>query len=910
MTRQTALHQQELEAALVAERNYSHALLQALPLAVCTVDVQGRIVSLNAEGERILGWSETSCRGHDLHELIGCRIEQPEPEQMLCPVRRVLDTGKPAWATHTSIWCRDRSAKSIEYKCVPLSSARGLGAIFCFRDLSNQLQLEKDLLRLASMPEESPSPIVELDGDATMIYANKVMMELLDQYGFSSDGFPAVLPTQVARIAHECLRTGESVRGVEVSTADRQYEWTFFPIPEIGLLRGYGIDLTERKKAELELKRARDAALDASRIKSEFLANVSHELRTPLNGIIGMTALTLDSELAPAQREYLGMVKASASTLLELINDILDFSKIEAGKLELELAPFGLRQNLSEMLKPLALRAYQKGLELICDVRSNVPDGLIGDIGRLRQILVNLVDNALKFTHQGEVIVGIEVQTQRTDDVCLHITVQDTGIGIPPDKQQMIFEPFTQADGSATRVYGGTGLGLAIVAQLVNMMAGDLWVESAGTGAGSTFHLTPHFGVRREAAASQRTMPALPAGRRTLLVQHNAMSRRVVSTILQELDLEVVEASSGSAAIMALEHIPEGIPQFALIVVDAYVPDTDGVDLVRYLHEQSAWHETPLLILTTAGQASEAEHFHGLHRAGFVCKPVFSHEVVRALTAVLHMDTSPDAEDSPVQHATNTAEPHTLRVLLAEDNLVNQKVALRFLEKWGYTVVIANNGREAVEAVARETFDVVLMDIQMPEMNGFEATATIREHEQGSGTRLPIIAMTAHAMPGDRERCLAQGMDAYLSKPIEPHELYQTLNRLSTHAVAVASQTVIGRTSHVVFDRAALLTRLEGDAELLDELIGLFLEDCPQRLTSVHDALARGDMEDLAQVAHTLKGAAGNLCAPLVQDAAKHLEAAARQGDVQAASDVFIRLEQEVTRLEAELTALTRVRQK
>jgi PAS domain S-box-containing protein len=760
-----------LEAELRAERGYTQALLQALPIGVCTVDVEGRVVSLNPEGERLLGWSEAACAGAVLHELVACTIGHTHMAQESCPVRQTIAIGKPTWAAHTVLRCRDGTIRPVEYKCVPLAPHRNLGAIFCFRDLTNQLQLEKDLLRLAAMPEESPSPIVEIDAEVNLIYANMTMVTLMEQYGFTPAGFPAILPANVAHIARQSLASGESVKGVEVMVQDRHYEWMFFPVSQLGLLRGYGVDLTERKQAEQELKRARDSAIETSRIKSEFLANVSHEFRTPLNGIIGMTDLALDTVLTPEQQEYLSMVKESAGVLLALINSILDFSKIEAGKRELSPVSFSLHHLLHEVLEPLALQGQQKGLVFTCDIVPEVPDTLVGDVNCFRQIIGHLVDNAIKFTEQGEIGIRVTAEALTTEDVCLHCTVTDTGIGIPEEKQRLIFAPFMQVDGSTTRMHGGTGLGLAIVSQLVDMMQGRVWVESQGPGTGSRFHCTVHCRVQQPSVAPVTPPSATPSR----------------------------------------PSVPASVP--------------------------------------------------GHTR-------------------------------------------HGLRILLAEDNAINQQLAVRLLEKRGHTVQVANNGKEALLALAHHPFDLVLMDIQMPEMDGLETTMTIRNQERVQGTHLPIIAVTAHAMQGDRERCLQAGMDGYVSKPIRPEELFEAIEHLVLNGSRVLTDALEVVPACAAFDQMALLARLDGDEELLQELVVLFLDDVPQRLGQLREAMVCHDLQALAQAAHAFKCSVCNMCATRAFEAAQRLEDLAYAGDAQRAGEALAGLETEMMHLQPALASL------
>jgi PAS domain S-box-containing protein len=481
---------------MLTEVAATQALLQALPLGICTVDSAGRILSLNTEAERLLGWSETACSGMALHDLLACWLVIPDATQATCPVTQVLSTGRPVWAACTTIRCRDGSYLPVEYTCMPLPAVENAMAVVSFRDLRNQLQTEQELVRLASVPQESPLPIVELDAEAHLIYANPAMMGLIEQCGFDQDALPSVLPPGTARIARECILAGESRQRLEGGAAGKYFEWTFCPIPQAGLLRGYGVDLTERKQAEQTLQEARDAVLEAWRHKSEFLANISHEFRTPLNGIVGLTELVLDSPLTSEQYADLVTVRELSDTLRALVDNLLSFADLEIGKLVLKQEAFALRAALSAGLQPLVQRAQHKGLTLATQIAPEVVDTLLGDSERLCQILVSLINNAMKFTAQGSITVRVAPTSQSADEVVLHWTVTDTGIGIPEGHQRLIFEAFRQGDGSSTRMYGGVGLGLTIAAHLVAMMSGDIWVESAGPGTGSTFHFTTRFGVQ------------------------------------------------------------------------------------------------------------------------------------------------------------------------------------------------------------------------------------------------------------------------------------------------------------------------------------------------------------------------------------------------------------------------------
>jgi two-component system, sensor histidine kinase and response regulator len=666
--------------------------------------------------------------------------------------------------------------------------------------------------------------------------------------------------------------------------------------------RGILRDVTRRKRADA-LKQEKAAAEAANRSKSEFLANMSHEIRTPLNAIIGLVELLQGTEVNSEQKEDLTVVRSSAYALLALINDILDFSKIEAGRLEIEEIPFSLRDFLGETMKIMATHAHEKNLELAYAVSPDGPDLVIGDPTRLRQVVLNLIGNAIKFTESGEVVLAVAVDQKGESDILYHFTVRDTGIGIAKNMHDLIFNAFNQGDGSTTRRFGGTGLGLAVSSQLVDLMGGRIWVDSE-PGQGSEFHFTCRFTLQPELQgiepdSSIKKISGLP----TLIVDDNETSRNILQAMLQNWNLPTRAADSAETAKEILtEHRDIG-----LIIIDSQMPGTDGLSLARWINENNEL-DIKIVILATTTYPRQRGRLSEIGTGASLIKPVRPSDLLAAILTALGLKPPEGTQLSPAHDRPPVDQGPPLDILVAEDTPFNQKFISRLLGKWGHRLVIVENGVDTLQALSKEDFDVVLMDVQMPEMDGFEATKALRKAEVGTGMHIPVIAMTAHAMKGDRERCIEAGMDDYLSKPIAADKLGKILRGIGVGKMKKGAGGETMQLRETPFDPAIVLDVFDNDRDFLEESISIFIRDYPPMIDAIRRAMAEKDADGLERAAHALKGMLGNFKADSAARSALALELRGREGQFDGSESEAENLEAEVQSLERHLTEMVKER--
>ena len=908
---------------------------------VIMTDSLGRVTFLNREAERLTGWMHREAEGRPLpavFHVINEQTRQPVED----PVEKVLRLGTVVGlANHTILVAKDGREIPIDDSGAPIRQDDGTvhGAVLVFRDFTEQKRVQKSLARLAAIVESSDDAIISKDLNGVIQTWNAGAEYLFGYRAEEVIGQPILILLPPERIQEEeqilaSVLTGtrvERLETVRVAKDGRRIDVsvTVSPVKDqdgqiIGASK-IARDISDRKQAEEELRLARDelelrvqertadlmranseleqarqAAEAASRAKSAFLANMSHEIRTPLNGVIGMTELVLKSPLSTQQHGYLMTVRDSGESLLSVINDILDFSKIEAGKVALDSTTFDLRESVGDTMKSFALRAHERGLELTCYIRPEVPHWVVGDYGRLRQVLVNLVGNAIKFTDRGEISLEVAQESRCQDDVVLHFTVSDTGIGVPKEKRATIFEMFEQVDGSTTRRHGGTGLGLAIAARLVGLMNGRIWVESE-VGQGSQFHFT--IGLRlaeEEPVEPVASEPVCLHEMRVLVVDDNGTNRHILEETLRSWRMIPTTAASAQEALHLLRRAREAGEPYQLVITDAHMPGMDGFTLVEQIKQDPASGSAVVMMLTSGDHPEDMARCDQLGIAAYMLKPVKQSELLEAIELALGVVLP---REEPLRSATQQSHRvRGLHVLLAEDSLVNQKLAIALLEGQGHTVTLVNNGKEAVAATGAQEFDMVLMDVQMPEMDGLEATEQIRAREQSNDGRLPIIAMTAHALKGDRERCLGAGMDSYVAKPIRAEELFQAIDAIFSDGKR-APATEVPRD---VVNWTEALQAAQGDPKVLKSMTEAALEEIPRLMGAVRDALANGDRTKLRLTAHTLKGSMRYFGAFQICERAAKLEDMGRKGDLTDSETILGDLEAEVTQVTAILSDYVR----
>jgi PAS domain S-box-containing protein len=879
---------QEEKRRLEAYRDRYVDLYDSAPMGYITLDEEGFVQEINLTGAKLLGADRDALIGYAFSQYVA-REDVPAflDHVRKCAVERVEATCEIRLALQGVV------TKTVQLQSVPIADPARAGTLSktAMLDVTQRKHDEEALrdseARHRAILETTVDGIITIDDHGIIESVNPATVRLFGYTAAEMIGANVkMLMPSSDRQRHDSylanyLRTGESkIIGIGREVVGRRKDGTTFPmdlsISEVTvggrrMFTGLVHDVTERKRAEellrksqeeleirvrkrtaeldranQQLSQAKEAAEAASRAKSLFLANMSHEIRTPMNAIIGMTELLLDTQLSSRQRDFLKIVAESGEGLLRLINDILDFSKIEADKIVLDRVNFDLDENLGDTMRALAVRAHGKGLELACRIRPDVPTFLCGDAARLRQIVVNLVGNAIKFTEGGEVVLEAWPEAVSDGEAELHFAIRDTGIGVPAEKQKVIFEIFEQADSTPTRRFGGTGLGLAISSRLVDLMGGRIWVDSE-VGRGSTFHFTARFQLAEEGPGEKRHVcPAAIHDMRVLVIDDNDTNRLILEEILKSWGMQPVSAAGGREALQALrEAHREGNP-YRLVLTDAHMPDMSGFALAEAIRRDPELTSTMILMLTSGDQPSDVARCQDLHIAAHLMKPIKQSELLDAIM----LATGFSAPDHEGLAAMVLRRGRPLRILLAEDSLVNQKLATALLEAQGHQMVVVGNGREVLAALVSQPLDLVLMDVQMPEMDGLEAATAIRMREKTAGGHVPIIAMTAHALKGDRELCLAAGMDEYIAKPIRAHELFDVIEAVVPPAKAAAPAPA----PKEIIDWTESLQGVQGDQRLLRTLVEAALKEIPGLLAAAARAVAEADAPTLRLSAHTLRG--------------------------------------------------------